>query len=131
MRQPERLSQYFKRKLGQKWSRPTTYHGIEFRSYLESRFAWHLDSMDEDWIYEPRVYGGYLPDFEVVSAARPTFIEVKPTRGEVEGAQERMEVIWRYVPDALLIVACGEGCLFFSCQPSGQWVEWQERWRNE
>jgi len=113
-------------------ARPTVYKGIGFRSYLESRFAWYLDDRDEDWIYEPRSYGGpghgYLPDFEIVSAYQPTFIELKPTRAEVEPAQDKMSVIWDTHPDALLIVACAEGRAFFAAYRGGDWVEWRERW---
>ena len=131
----ESMSIIARRLRGQKWSRPTTYRGIEFRSYLESRFAFHLDEMDEEWIYEPRTYGPrgrrYLPDFEIVSAPRPTFVEVKPTRAEVDAAQTKMAVIWESVPDAHLIVVCAEGSAFFSARLGEKWREWQERWRYE
>jgi hypothetical protein len=131
VRRPESLAQITRRLLGKKWSHPTTYRGILFRSFLESRFAWHLDEMGEEWLYEPRRIGDYLPDFEIVSAARPTYVELKPTRAEVSEAQRRMEVIWQHVPDAMLIVACAEGCALFSCTPGGEWREWQERWRYD
>lgn len=113
-------------------ARPTTYKGVEFRSRLEARFAWHLDEQGEDWIYEPRRYGpkgrGYLPDFEIVGATFPTFIELKPTLAEVEAAKEKMAVIWDTHPDALLIVACAEGCWYHRAFLGGDWLTWQERW---
>ncbi len=109
-------------------ARPTTYKGIEFRSRLEVRFACYLDLMDERWLYKPRVYGRYLPDFEIVGAVRPTFIEVKPTQAEVRPAADKMSVIWGTHPDALLIVACEEGRSFYGCYSGGRWTSWQERW---
>jgi len=130
-RTPESVDDIRRRVGGERWSRPTEYRGIKFRSYLESRFAWHLDSIGEEWLYEPRRFSGYLPDFEIVSAAHPTFMEVKPTRAEVDDAQRRMTVIWETLPDALLVVVCAEGSAFFSCQREGQWLEWQDRWRSE
>lgn len=109
-------------------SRERVYHGVKFRSRLEARFAWHLDSIGESWAYEPRIYGHYLPDFEIIGASRPTFIEVKPTLEEVQEAKAKMSVIWETHPDALLMVACEEGRAFFVALKGGRWRMWQERW---
>lgn len=109
-------------------SRLTTYRGTEMRSRLERRFAVHLDATGERWIYEPRLFGGYLPDFEIRDLPQRTYIEVKPTLAEVREAAKRMEVIWREYPDALLIVACEEGCSFFAALAGGEWERWTERW---
>lgn len=112
--------------------RPTEYKGVQFRSHLEARFAFYLDSIGEEWLYEPRVYvgdgRGYLPDFEIVSADRPTFIELKPTMAEVPDAQVKMAVIWQTHPDALLIVASEERRAFSWCYLGGEWAEWNIRW---
>lgn len=128
---PRSLAVIAKQIQGEKWSRPTTYHGVEFRSYLESRFAFHLDQMGETWRYEPRRIGGYLPDFEITSAARRTFVEVKPTLAEAPAARERMEIIWNHIPNADLLVVCAEECTYFSRRPGGEWRVWHDRWRYE
>jgi hypothetical protein len=113
-------------------SRHTQYNGVEMRSRLEVRFARHLSAIGEEWRYEPRVYGrrghGYLPDFEILGAARPTFIEVKPTIAEAGAAELKMAVIWNVHRDALLVVACEEGCTYFGALRGGPWEQWQERW---
>ncbi len=111
---------------------PTAYKGYTFRSRLELRFAFHLDGRGEQWKYEPRIYGpkgrGYLPDFELLGLSRPTFIEVKPTLAEIAGAQSKMSVIWDDNPDALLMVACWQGCTYSAALRGGPWESWQERW---
>lgn len=113
-------------------SRPSMYKGIEFRSRLEVRYAWHLDAIGERWRYEPRVYGpkgkGYLPDFEILEHAQPTFIEVKPTTEEVADAAIKMRVIWETHPDALLIVACEQAWTYVAALHGDDWVGWHERW---
>lgn len=129
----ESLADFFERKeTGRIPSMRETYRGIRFRSRLEVRFAWHLDQIGERWRYEPRIYGpkgrGYLPDFEILGAVRPTFIEVKPTRKEIEPAQLKMSVIWETHPDALLMVACEEGRWFSAAYLNSPWTAWQERW---
>jgi hypothetical protein len=115
-------------------SRPTRYGGRTMRSRLEAAFARHLDKMGEEWAYEPAIYGpvgeGYKPDFQILSASRPTFIEVKATRGEVTVAQKRMAVIWDAHPNALLIVACAEESRFFGAVAEGDWTTWQEVWKH-
>lgn len=122
----------FRTRYGEPKPRPTTYKGIEMRSRLEARFAQNLDALEEKWRYEPRVYGprgkGYLPDFEMLTATCPTFIEVKPTLAEVHDAERKMEVIWKTHPDALLIVACAEGGSYFAARLGKPWVSWQEKW---
>jgi hypothetical protein len=117
---------------GRNKARPLTYHGIKFRSTLEVRFAWHLDLIGEKWVYEPRVFGprgrGYLPDFQILGAVRPTFIEVKPRFKDIEPAKRKMSVIWETHPDALLMVACKDGRLFTAAYRDSEWETWQERW---
>lgn len=122
----------YRKETGHPKPRPTQDRGIDFRSRLEVRFSWYLDSLGEHWKYEPRVFGpkgrGYLPDFQILGAPRPTFIEVKPTLAEVAGAKAKMSVIWETHPNALLIVACQEGRRFFAAYRGGEWAFWQERW---
>lgn len=109
-------------------ARPSVYKGIPMRSRLEVRFAYHLDARGERWTYEPRIYGHYLPDFEILGTMRPTFIEVKPTLAELAGAQQKAAVIWKTHPTALIVVAVEEGCTFSAAVKGGQWETWQERW---
>lgn len=112
-------------------SHPTEYRGVRMRSDLEASFAHFLDGMGVQWEYEPEPFTdvdgrGYLPDFRVGHR----YFEVKPTLAEVPLAQTRMESIWRKDPDAVLIVACGEGCTFYSRTRGQPWVSWVELWRH-
>jgi hypothetical protein len=104
------------------------------RSRLERDFALHLFLGGEDYVYEPRLFGPrgrrYLPDFLVTSAGRPTYVEVKPRLEEVEAARAKMAVIWEEEPDALLVVACAEGCTFSAALLGGEWEEWVELWKH-
>lgn len=115
-------------------AKPSEYRGIQMRSRLEVSFAKYLDRMGETWTYEPTIYGpvgrGYLPDFEIVSAVRPTFIEVKPTIAEAEQAKSKVAVIWETHPDALLIIACAEESLFYEALSGSPWGWFHERWEH-
>lgn len=110
---------------------PAVYRGVPMRSQLEADFARLLDDMDAAWLYEPRRYfgacGDYLPDF----AVGLRFFEVKPTAAEVPGAMERMAVIRETEPEAVLVVACAEGCAFHVSLPGRDaWSSFVERWRH-
>jgi hypothetical protein len=107
-----------------------TYRGVTMRSALEADFARNLDDQEIPWRYEPAIYHGYLPDFEVVDAHPPLFIEVKPTLREVPGAKRRMAAIWRSVPTALLVVACAEQSRYFGALKGRRWTSWIERWAH-
>lgn len=110
-------------------ARPIEYRGYQMRSHLECRFAWHLDTIGESWDYEPRTFGrSYLPDFQLTSAPRPTFVEVKPTLAEVPAAKVKAAVIWKTYPDALILIAVAEGCTWFA-STGGDWESWTERWK--
>jgi hypothetical protein len=115
-------------------SKVTQFGRDTMRSRLERDFARHLWEAGEEYQYEPRVFGPrgrrYLPDFLVVGATRPTYIEVKPTAAEVEAAKVKMSVIWEEEPDALLIVACAEGCEYHAALRGGEWTTWVERWSH-
>jgi hypothetical protein len=57
----------------------TTYHGVTFRSKLESEWAAWFDSIGMTWQYEPIKFGryqSYTPDFGINSLT--VFVEVKP-----------------------------------------------------
>lgn len=116
--------------------KPTTYRGVEMRSRLEADFAYHLDQEGVTWRYEPAIFGrrgeGYLPDFELTSPKGPRgWVEVKPTIAEVAEAKRRMEVILKTREDALLIVACAEGCRWFARTRDKPWTTWVARWEHQ
>jgi len=58
----------------------TKYKGYRFRSRLEARWAVFMDSLQQEWIYEPEGYhlnsGMYLPDFYLPD--NDMWIEIKP-----------------------------------------------------
>lgn len=90
---------------------PTTYRGVRMRSKLEARSARALDQLRIPWAYEPRVFGRYLPDFQLwPGAPRPWFLEIKPPSVfSVDGADLRkalgkMRRIRAHHPDAGLML---------------------------
>jgi hypothetical protein len=115
--------------------RATVYRGVSMRSRLEADFAWHLDQRGIRWRYEPAIFGpvgeGYLPDFQLLRNGERHYVEVKPTLAEVEAAGKRMEIIWDTYPDAVLIVACGEGCQWFARERGAPAITWVERWKHQ
>jgi hypothetical protein len=111
-------------------SESVDYHGTIMRSHLEADYAKHLDLMGVKWTYEPRVFDGYLPDFQVELGDRPCFVEVKPTIAEAEGAMHRMAPIWKSEPRAFLVIACAEGSTFFGANRETEWIRWNERWAH-
>jgi hypothetical protein len=71
---------------------PTVYRGVRMRSRLEARSAHALDELGIPWVYEPRTFGRYLPDFQLwPGAPRPWFLEIKPPSvlGDVVGTDLR------------------------------------------
>lgn len=54
----------------------TEYHGVTFRSKLESEWAAWFDSIGITWEYEPIKFGRYTPDFGINGLT--VFVEVKP-----------------------------------------------------
>ena len=122
------------RRVGRIPSRAAAFGHDVMRSRLERDFARHLYTAGHDYAYEPRVFGPrgrrYLPDFLVRRKGRNVYIEVKPTAAEVEAAKAKMAVIWDEEPDALLIVACAEGCEFHAALRGGEWTVWTERWAH-
>jgi hypothetical protein len=122
-------------RIGRRFHSKATQFGHDtMRSRLERDFAKHLYDAGEAYQYEPRVFGPtgrrYLPDFLVIGRGRATYIEVKPTAAEVEAAKGKMAVIWDQEPDALLVVACAEGCEFHAALRGGEWTSWTERWAH-
>jgi hypothetical protein len=59
-------------------AKPTTYHGVNFRSRLEARWAAFYDSYDYRWAYEPIDFGSWSPDFLLTHKTYTDFVEVKP-----------------------------------------------------
>ena len=63
---------------------PTTYHGTNFRSRLEARWAAFFDLAGWSWVYEPFDLEGYIPDFLMTSGTicgisdAPLLVEVGP-----------------------------------------------------
>jgi hypothetical protein len=116
-------------------SKPCTHGGVTMRSQLEADFARHLDSLGVAWTYEPRVFGrkgsGYLPDFHVSTPGADYYIEVKPTLAEVPLARTRMEAIWGQCPNAILLIACAEGCTFWAASlDRPEWESFVDRWKH-
>ncbi len=56
---------------------PTLYHGIQFRSRLEAKWAAFFDGLGWPWAYEPFDHAGWIPDF-VITGEIPFLVEVKP-----------------------------------------------------
>jgi len=64
---------------------PTEYHGVTFRSKLESRWAEFFDLLEMPWKYEPfsltTPIGRYTPDFFAAMTPGPAWdwvLEIKP-----------------------------------------------------
>lgn len=56
---------------------PTMYHGRQYRSRLEARWAAFFDVLGWRTEYEPVDFDGWIPDF-VISEAETVYVEVKP-----------------------------------------------------
>lgn len=109
-------------------ARPTVYNGIQMRSRLEARWAAVLDRDWGRWAYEPRAYatqgGQYLPDFEILDAGLPVFMEVRPTIDRGWSATLQMEIIWASLPDAMLYVIVPDSdTMIVGERPGRPWVE--------
>ena len=64
--------------------KPKSYKGVLFRSSLEARFAVFFDinpNLFTNWIYEPIVKNGYMPDFLAYCPCinNEVIIEIKPS----------------------------------------------------
>lgn len=61
---------------------PQMHLGIRFRSRTEARWAQFFNHQNIPFVYEPEGIGdghtGYLVDFQLTGAKRPTYFEVKP-----------------------------------------------------
>lgn len=89
------------------------YHGVQFRSHLEVRWAIFFDRLEAKWEYEPRLFqtplGGYLPDFYLPKLK--AWVEVKPFEPTTEQLQKLASVK----------VQTGERALFMCGEP-GKWL---------
>lgn len=114
-------------------AKPITYRGIAMRSKLEAEFAWYLDECEFTWEYEPRIFGpvgeGYMPDFYIQENGDRCYVEVKPTLERANAAKDRMKVIWKSDPDAILIMVSGDGW-WQAAMPGYDWESWRERWHG-
>ena len=114
---------------------PTKYHGVEFRSRLEARYALMFDMLDIKWEYEPEGFDlpkkeWYLPDFylpEVYlrsSKKVGVYFEVKPSKDK---AEEKRNIFEQF--DQPLVVAMGTPTLnVWGDEWLNEW--WKERWDN-
>lgn len=108
---------------------PQLHLGIRFRSRTEARWAQFFDDQDIPFIYEPVGIGdgdsGYLVDFQLTAANRPTFFEVKPHKPTRE--EQRNLVNLAEAMRAHVFVACGppsgtcEILKFYSDGTKKQW----------
>lgn len=86
---------------GRRFSTPTLYRGINFRSRLEARWAAMFDLLGWTWEYEPETPGAYIPDFLVHgTGGRQMFVEVKSLAD--------------FIQNRSAIVAKAEGALGYS-----------------
>jgi len=64
-----------------RFSQPTLFRGILFRSRLEAKWAIFFNLIGYSWEYEPDVCYYYTPDFLIRSPwYKPAYVEVKPTK---------------------------------------------------
>lgn len=65
-----------------RWSLPTTYDGIKYRSRTEARWAYFWDQLGIKCRYEDQGFltdgSAYLPDFAVFAAGGTIWAEIKP-----------------------------------------------------
>lgn len=69
----------------------TAYRGYMFRSRLEAKWAVFFDLCGWAWSYEPRDYGGWIPDFALGDSA--TLVEVKPFFHEDEWSDAIKKIV--------------------------------------
>jgi hypothetical protein len=71
----------------------TDYHGQQFRSKLEAKWAMVLDELQVVWEYEPEArytqHGGYLPDFYLPRMKGGLWLEIKPYDAFEKGEDPR------------------------------------------
>ena len=70
----------------------TLYHGIEFRSKLEARWARFWDSVGWRWQYEPERFGEYLPDFLLMTHKVDMLVEIKPEKSMARLERHRLGI---------------------------------------
>lgn len=58
---------------------PTRYHGVNFRSRLEARWAAFFDMVGWRWDFEPIDMNGYIPDFILTGPKGSLIVEIKPS----------------------------------------------------
>jgi hypothetical protein len=100
----------------------TRYNGTLFRSRLEARWAAFFDRLGWQWIYEPADLGEWAPDFAIIGAVQPIYVEVKPITAQDEDTIAKMLT----VPGEHLLVGLGplgDACCVDTAQRIGWLVE--------
>ena len=95
--------------------------GVQFRSYLERRWADCFGRMGWRWLYEPHFERGWLPDFEIIGGEDdwpllwtdaklgPFYVEVKPAAF----ADEASAKINRAAPEIDVLMVSGRPRVYY------------------
>lgn len=84
----------------------TAYRGFNFRSRLEAKYAVFFDLCKWSWSYEPKDYGGWIPDFAL--GDRAMLVEIKPYFHESE---------WRDAKQKIMDSGCVEPVILIGADP--------------
>lgn len=85
----------------------TAYRAFLFRSRLEAKWAAFFDQCGWAWSYEPKDYGGWIPDFAI--GERPVLVEVKPFFNDDE---------WETAKQKIVDSGCREPVVLFGADPT-------------
>lgn len=115
---------------------PQMHLGIRFRSRTEARWAQFFYDQRIPFVYEPEGIGngraGYLVDFQLTGAKRPTYFEVKPHRPT--GSEYKKLVNLARTLQAHVFVAHGPPssiCHVEKVFSSGEMSEWYFAYEHE
>lgn len=96
----------------------TKFHGINFRSRLEAKWAAMFDLLGWKWQYEPVDFNGWVPDFAIYGK-RIVYVEVKPvvqfpedvaSKIDASGCSEEVLIVGQTCP-TIGDTFCGPGWL--------------------
>lgn len=85
----------------------TAYRNFLFRSRLEAKYAAFFDLCGWPWSYEPKDYGGWIPDFAIGTTA--TLVEVKPFFHEEQ---------WDETVSKIIASGCREPVILLGADPT-------------